>query len=327
VDLGSSEKLRVGEWVVAIGSPFGLENSVTAGIVSAKSRDLPDENYVRMIQTDAAVNPGNSGGPLFNVRGEVVGINSQIFSRSGGYMGLSFAIPIDDAMQVVDQLRKNGKVTRGRIGVNIQPLDESLAKDFGLKDAKGALVANVEPDSPAAKAGLRAGDIILRFNGQSVEQSSDLPRIVGAAKPGSTAQVEIWRDKATRTLSVTVAEMEQPADGRSAQREYRGKGSADEAINKSGLTVQEAPARALQQLRVKFALQVINVQGAAARAGIQPGDFIVGIRGEELRSFKQLEEALSQAKPGESLALRLMRGGNPLFVSLRLPGKGDKADD
>jgi serine protease Do len=327
VDIGSSEKLRVGEWVVAIGSPFGLENSVTAGIVSAKSRDLPDENYVRMIQTDAAVNPGNSGGPLFNIRGEVVGINSQIFSRSGGYMGLSFAIPIDTAMEIVEQLKAKGKVTRGRIGVGIQPLNEDLARDFGLKEAKGALVSNVEADSPAGKAGVRAGDVILKFNGKAIDDASELQRVVGATKPGSSVPVEVWRDKAAKTLTISVGEMDQPADGRSAVREYKGKKPVESALSKSGLTVRELDARALKQLGIKFGLQVTNVQGAAARAGVQPGDVIVGLGSEELTSSADLDKALAAVKPGSSVALRVRRGEGSFYFSLKMPEKGDKADE
>lgn len=327
VDLGSSEKLKVGEWVVAIGSPFGLDNSVTAGIVSAKGRNLPDENFVPFIQTDAAVNPGNSGGPLFNVRGEVVGINSQIFSRSGGYMGLSFAIPIDTAVQITEQLKSKGKVIRGRIGVGIQGLSDDLARDFGLKSKKGALVSNVEPDAPAAKAGFKAGDVILKFNGVDVGESSDLPRIVGATKPGSTVPVEIWRDKTVKTLNVTVAELEQAADGRSAQRERKSEQKSETGINKSGLTVRELDARLLKQLGVKFGLQVTQAQGAAANAGVQQGDVIVGIAGEDLKSFAQLDEVLSKAKAGSSVPLRVRRGEASLFISLKLPEKGAKADE
>ncbi|HEY9102985.1 DegQ family serine endoprotease [Chitinimonas sp.] len=327
VDLGSSERLKVGEWVVAIGSPFGLDNSVTAGIVSAKGRNLPDENFVPFIQTDAAVNPGNSGGPLFNVRGEVVGINSQIFSRSGGYMGLSFAIPIDTAIQISEQLKSKGKVIRGRIGVGIQGLSDDLARDFGLKTKKGALVSNVEADAPAAKAGFKAGDVILKFNGAEVAESSDLPRIVGATKPGSTVPVEIWRDKAVKTLNVTVAELEQPADGRSAQRERKNEQKSETGVNKSGLTVRELDARALKQLGLKFGLQVTQAQGAAANAGIQQGDVIVGIGGEDLKSFAHLDEALSKARAGSSVPLRVRRGEASLFISLKLPEKGAKADE
>ncbi|MGQ5521876.1 DegQ family serine endoprotease [Chitinimonas sp. PSY-7] len=327
VDLGSSDKLRVGEWVVAIGSPFGLENTVTAGIVSAKGRNLPDENYVPFIQTDAAVNPGNSGGPLFNVRGEVVGINSQIFSQSGGYMGLSFAIPIDEAMKIVSQLKSTGKVTRGRIGVGIQPMTDELAASFGLKDNKGALVSNVEADGPAAKAGLKAGDVILKFNGREVTQSSDLPRIVGETAPGVSVSIEALRDRTPKTFKIIVGELEQLADGRSAQRELkRDRGGAD-SLNKSGLTVRDVDPRMLKQMGLKFGLQVINVQGAAARAGIQSGDILIGLGSEEITSFKQLEEAISKAKPGTSIPLRLRRGELSLFVSLKLPAKGESTDD
>ncbi|WP_269533368.1 DegQ family serine endoprotease [Chitinimonas sp. BJYL2] len=327
VRVGSSEKLRVGEWVVAIGSPFGLDSTVTAGIVSAKGRNLPAENYVPFIQTDAAVNPGNSGGPLFNVRGEVVGINSQIFSRSGGYMGLSFAIPIDAAMQIADQLKQNGKVTRGRIGVGIQPLSDDLARDFGLKDNKGALISNVDPEGPAAKAGFKAGDVILKFNGTTIEESTDLPRVVGDTAPGKTVPVDIWRDKSSKRLNVTVAEMDQPADGRAQQRERKRESKDNEAMNKSGLTVREAPPAMLRQFGIKFGLQVMAAQGPAATAGIQQGDVIVGVGGEDLKSFAQLDETFAKAKPGSSVPLRIRRGEASLFVSLKLPEKGDKSND
>lgn len=323
VDLGSSEKIRVGEWVVAIGSPFGLENTVTAGIVSAKGRNLPEETIVPFIQTDAAVNPGNSGGPLFNVRGEVVGINSQIFSRSGGYMGLSFAIPIDYAMQVVNQLKSDGRVAYGRIGVGIQPVTEDLARDFGLKNTKGALVSNVDADGPAGKAGIKNGDVIVKFNGQDVEDSVSLPRIVGSTKPGSTVPVEIMRDKASKTISVTVAEFEQAADGRSKLREYKGKQKA-EPLDKSGLTVQAADASQLKPLGVKFGLLVTDTRGPAAAAGIQPRDIIVGVGSDEIKSVAQFQEALSKVKAGGSIALRIARGQQTLFVSLKLDDKGSE---
>lgn len=326
VRMGSSERVRVGEWVIAIGSPFGLENTVTAGIVSAKGRNLPDETIVPFIQTDAAVNPGNSGGPLFNVRGEVIGVNSQIYSRSGGYMGLSFAIPIDYAMQVVNQLKAKGKVAYGRIGVGIQPLTEDLAADFGLKSAKGALISSIDPEGPAAKAGFRNGDIILKFDGKDVEDSVSLPRIVGATQPGSTVEVEVWRDKASRKLTVTVAEFEQMAEGRSREREYKGKNKA-EPLNRSGLTVRPAEPAALKPHGVKFGLLVTDVRGPAAAAGIQPGDLILSIGSEELKSFEQLEEAVGRVKPGTSLALRVGRGQQTLFVSLKIAEKDSGKDD
>jgi serine protease Do len=208
VEIGDPTKAKVGEWVAAIGSPFGFENSISAGIVSAKGRALPDEGYVSFIQTDVAVNPGNSGGPLFNLNGEVIGINSMIYSRTGGYMGVSFAIPIDVAMEVADQLQSHGKVTRGRLGVQIQQLSQELAKSFGMKDAKGALVASVEPGSPADKAGFKSGDVIVEFDGKAVEDSRDLPRMVGATKPGTDSKVKIYRHGEEKTLTVAVGEMQ-----------------------------------------------------------------------------------------------------------------------
>ena len=229
VTLGQPAQLRVGEWVVAIGSPFGFDNSVTAGIVSAKGRSLPEENYVPFIQTDVPINPGNSGGPLFNMRGEVVGINSQIYSRSGGYMGISFAIPIDVAMNVAKQLQQNGKVSRGRIGVQIQPLSQELAQSFGLKSTDGALVSMVEPGSPAARAGMQPGDVILKFNGEPVKGSSELPLIVANVHPGSKVPVQIWRRGQSLALSVTVAEMpteKSPPISRPSQQRQKSSASA-----------------------------------------------------------------------------------------------------
>ncbi|UXY13768.1 DegQ family serine endoprotease [Chitiniphilus purpureus] len=319
VDLGNPAQLKVGEWVAAIGSPFGLENTVTAGIVSAKGRSLPDETYVPFIQTDVAINPGNSGGPLFNLKGEVIGINSQIYSRSGGYMGLSFAIPIDVAMKVAEQLKTNGKVSRGKIGVSIQEVNEELAKSFGLPKASGALVSSVEKDGPADKAGLKPGDIVLRFNGQEVSVTSDLPRLVTEAKPGSTARLQVWRDRAARELNVTVGEMDQP-DRASAGREYRG-GKKEES-NRFGLTLREFNnPRHLKELGIKYGLVVQGASGAAARAGLQQGDVIVGIGGQELSSSAQLKKALDELKPGQTLPLRVLRSGASLFISLKAPEK------
>jgi serine protease Do len=324
VAVGSSDRLKVGEWVVAIGSPFGLENTVTAGIVSAKGRTLPGDSYVPFIQTDAAVNPGNSGGPLFNVRGEVVGITSQIYSQSGGYMGLSFAIPIDTAMGIVDQLKSNGKVTRGRIGVVIQPLSDDLAQDFGLKDKRGALVSSVEPDSPAGRAGVKVGDVILKFNGQDIDESVDLQRVVGATKPGSKATMEIWRDHAAKTLEVSVAELQQAADGRSAEREYHGGAKEESSLNRAGLTVREAPQAVLQKLNIKYGLQITAVSGSAESSGLLPGDVIIGIGTEDVKSSAQLAEALGKTKAGHSLALRVRRGEGTLFISLKISDKAAK---
>jgi len=326
-DIGSSDKLKVGEWVIAIGSPFGLENTVTKGIVSAKGRTLPDDTLVPFIQTDAAVNPGNSGGPLFNIRGEVVGINSQIYSRSGGFMGLSFAIPIDTAMEVVNQLRANGKVTRGRIGVGIQALSEDLAKNFGLKDSKGALVNGVEPDSPASKAGMKPGDVILKFNGHSVEDSADLQRVVGATKPGTSVGVDIWRDGAGKTLTLAVGELDQPATGRAAEREAKPKKTSGSALSRFGITVRVPDPRLLQQYGLKSGVQIATVKEPAAFAGLAPGDLIVGVGSEDVKSQEQLEELLGKVPAGASVAVRIRRGEGALFFSLKAPQKGQAADE
>ncbi|WP_228098206.1 DegQ family serine endoprotease [Chitinilyticum piscinae] len=315
VTIGDPAKARVGEWVLAIGQPFGLDNTVTAGIISAKGRDLPNENFVPFIQTDVAINPGNSGGPLFNMAGEVIGINSQIFSRSGGYMGLSFAIPIDVAIKIADELKSSGKITRGRIGVGIQDLSEDLAKGFGLSKEGGALVTMVEKDGPADKAGIKVGDIILKVNGQAVNRSADLPRVITALKPGSKAVLGIWRDKSARDVSLVVAAMEE-ADA-SSPREYRGKQQGES--ERFGLALAELNARQLQQLGIKFGLLVRSATGAASRAGLQPGDVLTGVGGQELQSAAQLRQSLSALKGGEMMPLRVLREGRPFFTSITAP--------
>lgn len=317
VTIGDVDKLKVGEWVMAIGAPFGLESTVTAGIVSAKGRNLPDENFVPFIQTDAAVNPGNSGGPLFNLNGEVIGINSQIYSRSGGYMGLSFAIPIDVAMKVVDELKAHGRVQRARMGVTIQDVSEDLAKGFGMAKAAGALVNAVEKDGPAAKGGIKVGDIILKFNGQSVAASSDLPRLVSRAKPGSKATVQVWRDSKTQELALTLGELEQP-DQASARREYRGQQPAEDS-NRFGLSLQELNARQLNELGIRFGVQVVSAAGAAAKAGIMEGDVIVGVGSVELGSMNQLKQRLAALKANETVPLRILRSGQSMFLILKAP--------
>lgn len=319
VTLGDSNKLKQGEWVVAIGQPFGLDNTATAGIVSAKGRSLPDENFVPFIQTDVAINPGSSGGPLFNMAGEVVGINSQIYSRSGGYMGLSFSIPIDVAMKVADDLKKSGKVTRGRLGVSIQDLNEELAKSFGLSKPTGVLFTQVEKDGPADKAGLKAGDILTRFNGQAVESASELPRLVSAIKPGTKVIAQVWRDKAQREIPVVIGELDQ-ADKVSAQREYRGKDKTDGEVN-FGLELQELNPAQLKRLSIAYGLLVRNSTGAAAAAGIQSGDVIVGVAGQELTSVAQLKKTLQALKPNETAPLRIVRNGAPGFVVIKAPAK------
>jgi serine protease Do len=308
VEIGDPNKSKVGEWVAAIGSPFGFENSISAGIVSAKGRALPDESYVSFIQTDVAVNPGNSGGPLFNLNGEVIGINSMIYSRTGGYMGVSFAIPIDVAMEVANQLQSHGKVTRGRLGVQIQQLSQELSKSFGMKDAKGALVASVEPGSPADKAGFKSGDVIVEFDGKPVEDSRDLPRMVGMTKPGTDAKVKIYRQGEEKTLTVAVGEM-QPEK---AARAGRSEGAPE--TGKLGLAVQDLTSEQKAQLEVKGGVVVGAVQGAAAKAGIQEGDVVLAVNGESIQSAKQFQQLVEKAPQGKPLALLIQRGENRLYV-------------
>ena len=314
VALGDPSKLKVGEWVAAIGSPFGFENSVTAGIVSAKGRSLPDENYVPFIQTDVAVNPGNSGGPLFNLNGEVVGINSQIYSRTGGYMGLSFAIPIDVALDVTEQLRTTGKVSRGKLGIGIQELSSDLAASFGLSSANGALVASVEPDSPAAKAGIAVGDVILKYDGKTVSSSRNLPRMVAATKPGSKVKVELWRKGAAKELSVTVGELP------SEKLAQSGDNSGAET-NRLGLAVSELSDEQRKQTHLDHGLLVQAVDGAAAKAGIRPGDIILALNNTEITSIEQFAKLAKESASGRSLALLIRRGDNTLFIPVKPTGK------
>ncbi len=310
VTIGDPNRLRVGEWVLAIGAPFGFENSVTAGIVSAKGRSLPQENYVPFIQTDVAVNPGNSGGPLFNMKGEVVGVNSQIISRSGGYMGLSFAIPIDVAMDVAEQLKTRGKVSRGRIGIVIQEVTADLAESFGLKKAEGALVADVEAGSPADKAGVQVSDIVLKFDGKPVKNSIDLPRLVGATRPGTRTTLTVWRKGAQRDLSVTVGEM--PDDTVQAKAE-----SAPRVANRGGLVVSELTREQKGILKINNGVLVEEVSGPAARAGIQSGDVIVAVNNQEVNTAEELARLLDDPSR-RSVALLVKRGDSAHYVSLRL---------
>ena len=306
VTIGDPNKLRAGEWVLAIGAPFGFENTATAGIVSAKGRSLPQENYVPFIQTDVAVNPGNSGGPLFNLKGEVVGINSQILSRSGGYMGLSFAIPIDVAMDVAEQLKSKGKISRGRLGVTIQEVTADLAESLGLDTPRGALIADVEPDSPADKAGLQASDIVLQFDGKPVNASIDLPRLVGATKPGSKVAVQVWRNRKAKDFDITVGELQ---DDKLA--------GMDKPTNKAGLAVRELTPEQKRQLGIKSGLLVQESTGLAARADIRPGDVILSVDGRSVNTSRDLAQALTVS--GRKLvALSLKRGDGVLYVALRL---------
>jgi serine protease Do len=318
VKFGDPNKLRVGEWVLAIGSPFGFENTVTAGIVSAKGRSLPQENYVPFIQTDVAVNPGNSGGPLFNLRGEVVGINSQIYSRTGGFMGLSFAIPIDVANDIANQLRTAGKVTRGRIGVVIQPVSKELADGFGLSRAQGALVNSVEKGGPADKAGIEPGDVILRFDGKPVSSSEDLPRIVGSTRPGAKVNMQVWRNKGARDVQVVVAEMQDEKATRQASR----RGSKPPAVTQSqhGLTLSELTDAQRGELKVNGGVLVENVQGqgAAARAGIRRGDVILAVNNQDVKTVEQFNQMMGQFDKGRIVALLVRRGANSLYIPFRV---------
>lgn len=315
VRFGDPSKLKVGEWVVAIGSPFGFENSVTAGIVSAKGRSLPQENYVPFIQTDVAVNPGNSGGPLFNLAGEVVGINAQIYSRTGGFMGLSFAIPIDVANDVARQLRTTGKVTRGRIGVVIQPLTKELAESFGLPSARGALVNSVEKGGPAEKAGIEAGDVILRFNGKTVNSSEDLPRIVGATRPGTSATIQIWRNRAMRDIKVTVGRM---PDERVARAPSRGGEKKGPAATHYGLTLSDLSEAQQSELKISGGVLVENVTGAATRAGVRRGDVILAVNNQDVASVDRFNEIMAQFDQGRIVALLIRRGPNALYIPFRI---------
>ena len=320
VTVGDPDKLKVGEWVVAIGSPFGFDSSVTAGIVSAKGRSLPQENFVPFIQTDVAINPGNSGGPLFNMNGEVVGINSQIYTRSGGSMGLSFAIPIDVATQLTDQLRATGRVTRGRIGVMIQELTHELAESFGLSESVGALISHVEKDGPADKAGLEASDVILKFDGKPVKSSGDLPRIVAATKPGSKVMIELWHKGKTRRITVEVGEM--PEDGHLAGTGKKPADDGAEMISRLGVAVIELTREQLQGLQIQGGLLVEKVTGTAARAtGLQQGDVLLAIGNMPIRSLKQFNEILKQVPKGRNIALLVRRGNAASYVAIRLDEK------
>ncbi|UTH73707.1 DegQ family serine endoprotease [Chromobacterium sp. IIBBL 290-4] len=316
VRLGDPKKLKVGQWVLAIGSPFGFESTATSGIVSGKNRRLPDEGSVQFIQTDAAVNPGNSGGPLFNLSGEVVGINSQIYSRSGGFMGISFAIPIDTAMNVADQLKANGKVTRSRIGVVVQELSKELASSFGLSKPNGALINALDPKGPAQKAGLKAGDIILNVDGQPVENGGDLQRLIGDMPPGKALALDVWRARAQVRVNVVPEELKEE-DPRIAQREYRKPGEGGEqSLAQIGLRLQELNPAQLKRAGIDYGLLVRAANGVALRAGIQPGDIIVGVGSDPLKSFAQLKAALEKAKKGDSVALQVMRQGVVQFLPL-----------
>lgn len=321
VRVGDINKLRVGEWVMAIGSPFGLDNTVTAGIVSAKGRDTGD--YLPFIQTDVAINPGNSGGPLINMRGEVVGINSQIYSRSGGFMGISFAIPIDEATRVAEQLRTSGRVSRGRIGVQIDQVTRDVAESIGLGRAQGALVRSVEAGSPADKGGVEAGDIITKFNGQAIDRATDLPRLVGNTKPGSKVSLTVFRRGGQRELGVTVAEIE--PEKVAAIRPGRGASGAETAKAPAaatlGLAVSELTEAQKREAKIKGGVRVDSATEAAQRAGIREGDIIVALGNTEINSVREFEAAVAKADKSKAVPVLLRRGEMASYLLIR-PARG-----
>ena len=313
--LGDSSKLRVGEWVLAIGSPFGLENTVTAGIVSAKSRDTGD--YLPFIQTDVAVNPGNSGGPLINTAGQVIGINSQIFSRSGGYMGISFAIPIDEAMRVADQLRTSGKLVRGRIGVALGEMTKEVSESLGLGKPRGAYVRNVEPGGPAAIGGIESGDVILNFNGRDIPKSTDLPRIVGETKPGSHATVQIWRKGATKELTLTVADAEvsEKVAGKKSDAPSAASGTTSNAFAAGVTELSDAKKK---ELNTRIGVEVTGLSdGPLARAGVRIGDVIVRIGDVDVSSVKQYESVVKGLDQNRAVPVFIRRADSTLVIPVK----------
>ncbi|RTQ35248.1 DegQ family serine endoprotease [Variovorax gossypii] len=317
VKVGDISKLRVGEWVMAIGSPFGLENTVTAGIVSAKQRDTGE--YLPFIQTDVAINPGNSGGPLINMRGEVVGINSQIYSRSGGFMGISFSIPIDEAIRVSDQLRTSGRVSRGRIGVQIDQVTKDVAEAIGLGKAQGALVRGVEAGSPGEKAGVEPGDVITKFDGKPIEKPSDLPRLVGNTKPGTKSTLTVFRRGASRDLSVTIAEIEpdKPSKRASDRDEQAQKPPASAAAKSLGLTVSDLTDAQKKELKVKGGVKVDAASEAAARAGLREGDIIMAVGNTDVSNAREFESAVAKSDKSKSLSILFRRGDWAQYALIR----------
>ncbi|TDR82260.1 DegQ family serine endoprotease [Paludibacterium purpuratum] len=314
VKVGDPERLKPGEWVAAIGAPFGFENSVTAGIVSAKGRSLPDETYVPFIQTDVAINPGNSGGPLFNLKGEVVGINSQIYSRSGGFMGISFAIPINLAINVADQIKVKGKVSRGQLGVSIQEVTQELAQSFGLTQPRGALVVRVDPQSPAARAGVQAGDIILQLDDKPIQSSKDLPQLIGNMKPGSKVTLRVWRKGNEVALNATLGELSSDTAAQPAGQPNQQPQSYQ--FGKLGLIVSEIPPAQLAQIGLRGGLLVEKVKGLAARSGLMGGDVIIGVNQAEVTTIKGFEQALANSHG--NIALLVRRMSDTLYIPLKL---------
>jgi serine protease Do len=313
VTVGDSNKVRVGEWVVAIGSPFGLDNTVTAGIVSAKGRDTGD--YLPFIQTDVAVNPGNSGGPLIDMQGQVIGINSQIYSRTGGFMGISFAIPIDEAMRVAEQLKATGRVVRGRIAVAISQVTKDVADSLGLPKAEGALVSSVEPGGPADKAGVQPGDIILKFNGAPVDTDTDLPRMVGDTKPGTKATVTVWRKGHTTDLPVTVVETQSEKTAKASGGDKPQPKS--QPRNPLGVTVSDLSPDQLKALKLKGGVEVQTVEGPAARVGLQKGDIILRIGDTDIGNMKDFQQSVAHLDSQKTVAVLVRRGDNTQYVPMK----------
>ncbi|HEY1439092.1 MAG TPA: DegQ family serine endoprotease [Casimicrobiaceae bacterium] len=326
VTIGDPEKLKVGEWVAAIGKPFGLENTITAGIVSAKGRELPNENLVSYIQTDVPINPGNSGGPLFNLKGEVVGVNSMIYSRTGGSMGLAFAIPIDVAINVTKQIQEKGRVTRSRIGVQIQEVSRETADAFGLAKASGALVNSVEKGGPADKAGIEQGDIIVKVDGRNVSSSAELPRIITAVKPGTRIVLQVWHKGAIKDINVTVAELKEDEGARPARKPPSGKEKEKAKPNRMGLVLSDLSEEQKKELEIKNGVGVEEISGTA-RGDIQPGDVILAIitRGTtiEARSAEQLNGQIAKAEKGSSVTFLLKRGERQFYSTIKLGNGGE----
>jgi serine protease Do len=326
VTIGDPEKLKVGEWVAAIGKPFGLENTITAGIVSAKGRELPNENLVSYIQTDVPINPGNSGGPLFNLKGEVVGVNSMIYSRTGGSMGLAFAIPIDVAINVTKQIQEKGRVTRSRIGVQIQEVSRETADAFGLAKASGALVNSVEKGGPADKAGVEQGDIIVKADGRNVSSSAELPRIITAVKPGTRIVLQLWHKGAIKDLNVTVAELKEDEGSRPVRKPPPGKDKEKAKPNRMGLVLSDLSEEQKKELEIKNGVGVEEISGTA-RGDVQPGDIILALisRGTtiEAKSAEQLNAQIAKAEKGSSVTFLLKRGERQFYSTIKLGNGGE----
>ena len=318
VKIGKSKELKVGQWVLAIGSPFGFDHSATAGIVSALGRNLPSENYVPFIQTDVPINPGNSGGPLFNMDGEVVGINSQIYSRTGGYMGLSFAIPIEVAMDVTEQLKSKGKVARGWLGVLIQDVTRELAESFGMSKPGGALVAKLLPDSPAAKAGVQVGDVIVEYNGTPVESSSELPPLVGRTKIGTSTPIKVLRNGKTLSLSVTLGALPEEEETKLASETPKHPNT-----NRVGLSVADLTPELRQRLEIKkYGVVVDDIsKGPGMSAGIRKGDIIMSINNQQIENAAQFDKVIKALPAGKSVPVLLQRRSGPMFLALKIPAK------